>query len=125
MKQLILALMFVITLTLTSNCAAADVWVEHWASQGVDVYAVEETIEGNVTDTACKHFTVTTKIVKNGQLQELIKWEFDKFRTDMWKYETSNMDGSHMTVVLVRSPLFEFCMEKLGWSYRTEDNYYR
>ena len=125
MKKIFFTLMFVVTLTLAETCAAQDVWIEHWDSEGVDVYAMGETIDGRVVpDTACKEFTVSTKIVKNGQLKEILKWKFIRFRTDMWRYETSNMDGRHTTVVIPRSPLFEFCMARLGWSYRTNGNYY-
>lgn len=122
MRKIFLTAIFVATLTIVNICAAQDVWIEHWRTEGVDVYAMDETIDGYVTDTACRHFTVSTKLVKHGQLQEIIKWNFDKFRTDMWRYMTNKMDGVHTTVVIPRSPLFEFCMNRLGWSYRIKNN---
>ena len=39
----------------------------------------------------------------------------------MWRYETNQMDGSHMTVVSPGDKVFDFCMKKIGWKYRTED----
>lgn len=124
MKKIFFALMFVATLAFVQTCAAQDVWIERWNSEGVDLYAMDDTIKGNASDLGYKEFTVSTKLVKNGQVTEIINWKFSRFRTDIWRYETSNMDGLHTTVVIPRSPLFEFCMGQLGWSYRIDNNYY-
>lgn len=122
MKKIFIALMFVVTLTIVNTCAASDVWIEHWKAEGVDVYAMDDTIRGDTSDTGYKAFAVSTKLIKNGQVVEILNWKFSRFRTDMWRYETSNMDGRHTTVVIPRSPLFEFCMAQLGWSYRISDD---
>ena len=82
---------------------------------------MDDTITSGMSE---NYFSVSTKMVTNGQLKQVVVWKFSKFRSDMWRYETSTMDGSHTTVVIPRSPLFEFCMERLGWSYEIRDNYY-
>ena len=123
MQRLIFAAMFVVALTVTSTCAARDVWIAHWDSDGVDVYATDDTLRGGTSDTG-KYFTVSTKMVAGGKIQRVIKWTFSKYQTDMWRYETDAMGGSHTTVVIPRSPLFEFCMDKLGWSYEIRDMWY-
>ena len=117
MMRLIFAVMFVVAFNIVNTCAAADVWIEHWATENVDIYAMDDTIEGGTSDTG-KYFSVSSKIVAGGKIQRVIKWTFSKYQTDMWRYETSAMDGTHTTVVIPRNLLFEFCMDKLGWSYR-------
>ena len=49
---------------------------------------------------------------------------FSKYKTDMWRYVTSDMKGDHTTVVIPRNQIFEFCMKSLGWSYRLQGSYY-
>lgn len=122
MKHLILAVTFVVALTVANTCAAADVWVDHWQAEGVDIYAADDSIKGDVSQSGNKYFTVSTKFVKRGKVQRVVKWTFSSYRGDMWRYETSTMDGRHTTVVIPRSPLFEFCMNKLGWPYRITDD---
>ena len=122
MRQILFAVTFVVALIFSANtCAAKDVWVAHWNSENVDIYAMDDTI---TSDTSGDYFSVSTKFVTNGQLKQVVVWKFSKFRSSMWRYETSTMDGSHTTVVIPRSPLFEFCMNKLGWSYTTDGHYY-
>ena len=123
MKRIFFAVMFVVTLTLASTCAAQDVWVDHWSSENIDIYAMDDTIRGD-TKNGSRYFKVSTKYVRNGQLQKVVNWTFSKYQTDMWRYETSTMDGSHTTVVMAKSKLFEFCMNRLGWSYRIQEPYY-
>ena len=112
---------FAVTLIFAETCAAQDIWVAHWKSDNIDVYAMDNTITSN---TSGDYFAVSTKMVTNGQLKQVLFWKFSKFRSSMWRYETSEMDGTHTTVVIPRSPLFEFCMDKLGWSYTIKDGYY-
>ena len=122
MKRIFFSLMFVVTLTFANTCAAEDVWVKKWHSQDVDLYVMVETIDGSQTETGNKHFTVSTKVVRNGQLQEVLNWKFNKFRTDDWEFTHSGInDNLHMYKIVYREPLFEYCMEKLGWSYRVVD----
>lgn len=116
MRLLVFAVMFAL-LTVTQTCAAADIWIEHWNSEGIDIYAIDKTIRGDVSQDGNRYFTVSTKFVKGGKLQQTVKWKFSSYRGDMWRYETSTMDGSHTTVVIPRNRLFEFCMNKLGWTY--------
>lgn len=122
MKQFVFALMFAVALTFANTCAAQDVWVEHWGgSDNVDIYVMDDTLRGNSSQ---NNFAVSTKFVRNGRLQKVVNWSFSKYKTDMWRYETSTMDGSHTTVVMPRNKIFEFCMNRLGWSYRTDGHYY-
>lgn len=123
MRGLIFAVMFIVALSIAGTCAAQDVWVAHWNAENIDVYAMDDTITSGTSDTG-KYFSVTAKFVSNGSLQKVVVWKFIKSRSDMWRYETSTMDGRHMTVVIPRSPLFEFCMDKLGWSYTIDGHYY-
>ena len=118
-----LTVIFVLTIFFipAKICAAADIWVEHWNEENADIYVVEETISGN---SAQNYFSVSTKKVRGGQLLQSIQWKFSKFQNDMWRYETSTMDGSHTTAVITRNAIFEFCMERLGWNYRIVDFYY-
>lgn len=122
MKKFFFALMFIAVLTVSQTCAAADVWIEHWQADGVDIYAVEDSIKGDVLQNGDKYFTVSTKFVKRGEVQRVVKWTFSKYQSDMWRYETSAMDGTHTTVVIPRNPLFEFCMNKLRWKYTVTDD---
>lgn len=123
MQKILFAIMFAVTLIFAETCAAQDVWVAHWNDDNIDVYATDDTITGGTSDTG-KYFKVSTKFVRNGQLQKVVNWSFGKFKTDMWRYETSTMDGTHTTVVIPRNELFEFCMDKLGWSYEIVDMWY-
>ena len=123
MKNFFCAALFVVTLTLANTCAAADVWVDRWDSEGVDLYAMDETITSGTSATG-KYFSVSTKMIGDGQRQRVVKWTFSKWQDDMWRYETDSMDGTHTTVVIPRSPLFEFCMDRLGWSYEIEEHWY-
>jgi hypothetical protein len=120
MRQIFFAITFAVMLIFVETCAAQDIWVERWNSEGTDIYVMDDTIKSGTSDTG-KYFSVSTKFVRNGQLQQVVIWKFSKYMDDMWRYETSTMDGTHTTVVIPRSPLFEFCMNKLDWSYRIDD----
>ena len=104
------------------DCEARDVWVEHWDYENVDIYVMDDTIAPSNSER--NYFSVTTKQVRNGKLLKTVIWKFSKYMTDMWRYETSTMDGTHTTVVIPKNGIFEFCMNRLGWSYRIKDNYY-
>ena len=96
------------------TASATDVGVARWDSE--DIYVMDDTIfYGTRGDT--RWFDVSTKMVKNGQLQEVVRWEFSKYKTDMWRYETNRMGGTHTTVVIPRSNIFEYCMDQIGWPY--------
>lgn len=123
MRQIFFAVTFAVTLIFAETCAAQDIWVEHWNSEGIDIYAMDDTITSGTSDTG-KYFSVTAKFVMNGSLQKVVVWKFSKFRSDMWRYETSDMYGRHTTVVIPRNALFEFCMDKLGWSYKIVNMWY-
>ena len=121
MKKIFLMTIFATLIFSASTCAAKDVWVERWQSEGIDIYVMDDTIVGNDNR---NYFSVSVKQVRNGRLDKVVNWKFSKFRDDMWRYETSNMDGTHTTVVIPRNKIFEFCMNQLGWSYRVNGMYY-
>ena len=124
MKKLLSALvMAVVMACILPSGEAADVWVDHWNDENVDIYVMDDTITSGTSKTG-RYFDVVTKKVKNGQLQKVITWQFSQYKDDMWRYETSTMDGSHTTVVIPRNGIFEFCMDRLGWGYRIVDFWY-
>ena len=117
MKKFFIA---VIIFFISSNiCFAKDVWVEHWNDENVDVYVMDDTIISS--EAAKNYFSVSTKKVKDGKLLKVIEWKFSKYKNDMWRYETSTMDGTHTTVVSPENKVFKFCMNKLGWSYEVKE----
>lgn len=99
---------------------AADVWVDHWNSEGIDVYVMDDTLSHGTNSTG-RWFSISTKMVKNGRLKEVITWNFSKFKTDMWRYQTNTMDQSHTTVVLSGNKVFAYGMNKIGWSYEIRE----
>lgn len=101
------------------NVEAKDVWVEHWSYENADIYVMDDTIAPSNSER--NYFSVSTKEVRNGKLLKVISWKFSKYKDDMWRYETSTMDGMHTTVVSPGNKVFEFCMNKLGWSYTVKE----
>ena len=101
-------------------CEAKDVWVDRWQNINADIYVMDETLawEENLEG---KFFRVSTKEVKNGKLKRIVKWKYIKYGQEMWRYETDQMSGNNMTVVSPRDKVFDFCMKRIGWKYRTED----
>jgi hypothetical protein len=102
------------------HCEAKDVWVDRWQNINADIYVMDDTIEYE-ENLEGKFFKVSTKTVQNGKLKNIIKWKYIKHGQEMWRYETNQMGGSHMTVVSPGDKLFAFCMKRIGWNYRTED----
>ncbi len=124
MKKLAFILLISLLLPLAmQKCEAADVWVAHWESDNVDIYVVDDTLISH-RDSTGKSFKVTTKSVRNGKLIRLIKWDYFQDYSDMWRYESSLMDGSHSTAAHPTDAVFEFCMHKLGWGYRVQEFWY-
>ena len=126
MKKLILMILVFATALFSfpeRNCEAADIWVDHWKSENVDIYVMDDTLR-NGTSATGRYFNVSTKQVRNGKLQQVISWSFSQYKSDMWRYETSTMDGRHTTVVIPRNGIFEFCMNRIGWSYRIDGSWY-
>ncbi len=103
--------------------SATDVWVDHWESENVDVYVMDDTISYGTRSTG-RWFKVSTKLVQDGQLQQVVDWEFSKYKSDMWRYETNTMDGTHTTVVIVHNGVFEYTMKQIGWSYCIRNGWY-
>lgn len=103
---------------------ATDVWVAHWNSENVDVYVMDDTISNGVGQTG-KWFAVSTKMVQNGYLKEVVTWRFSQYKTDMWRYRTNTMSGGHTTPVVAPNKIFEFAMNRIGWYYQINDLYYK
>ena len=106
-----------------NRCEAEDVWVSYGSSKDIDIYVMDDTIIGDSSDNN-KYFKVSVKEVRNDELIRVVDWHFSQYKTDMWRYATSEMDGTHTTAVISKNELFEFCMNKLGWSYRIDDMWY-
>ena len=124
MKKLLSVLVIAVVMAcMLPSCEAEDVWVDHWRDSNIDVYVMDETIYSGTSSNG-RYFNVTAKTVRDGQQLDVIAWEFSKHKDDMWRYETSIMDGGHTTVVIPRNGIFEFCMDKLGWGYRIVDSWY-
>jgi hypothetical protein len=123
MKRIFLMLMAATVMLFSVSkgvCEAKDIWVDRWQNSNVDVYVMDETIEWE-ENLDGKFFRVSSKEVRNGKLKSIIKWKFVKVGQEMWRYETSKMSGSNMTVVSPGNKVFDFCMKRIGWQYRTED----
>jgi hypothetical protein len=104
-----------------SRTEAADIWVDHWDDDNVDIYMMEDTLSGSSDHYS---FSVSTKMVTNGRLKEVITWNYGKGINGMWRYRTNTMRGDHTTVVSVHNPLFEYCMNYLGWPYEIRNDMY-
>jgi hypothetical protein len=115
--MMIAATMFSVAVT---PCEAKDIWVDHWQNINADIYVMDETLawEENLDG---KFIKVSAKAVQNGKVKCIIKWKFIKYGQEMWRYETSQMSGNNMTVVSPGDKVFDFCMKRIGWKYRTED----
>ena len=50
---------------------ATDVWVDHWDYENVDVYVMDDTISYGTRSTG-RWFKVSTKLVQDGQLQQVV-----------------------------------------------------
>ena len=125
MKKFFLAVILILTIfsTPARNCEATDIWVESWSAEKVDIYIIEETIK-NISAENTRAFSVSIKKVQGEKLLQTVSYTFSKFEDGFWRYESSKMDGEHLTVVIPRNRIFEFCMENLGWSYQIEDFWY-
>ena len=123
MKKIIVMVLFLAAAVFSvsiSSCEAKDVWVDRWKHINADIYVMDETIEYE-ENLEGKFFRVSTKEVQNGKLKSIVRWKYVKVGKEMWRYETNKMGGSHMTVVSPGDKVFDFCMKKIGWKYRTED----
>lgn len=89
MKNFLIALILFIIPSITH---AQDVWI--YSHDGIDSYIIEESIAAE-SDLV----TVTTKDVQDGNLLRTIHWKFENV-FGQWRYETSEMDGFHTTVVI-------------------------
>lgn len=119
MKKLVIFAVFVLSVTvcLTGRvCEAKDVWVARWEEEQVDVYVMDETLAGNVSENG-RSFHLFTKNVRDDGRIDRIFWRFSKRETDIWRYETSRMHCGPTTPVSPEDSVFKFCMNALQWSY--------
>lgn len=115
LKKILVAIMFVGGL-LYSNLSishATDVWVDHWGSENIDIYIMDDTLSQEVPG---KSFTISTKMVRNGSLQKVVTWQFFKYNNELWRYHTNTM-SDHYPGVLAHNRVFEYGMQRLQWPY--------
>ena len=132
MKKLLLvpAFMLAFFFSTISSVSAADVWVDHWDSENIDIYVVDDTISSKAADS--NHFSAVVKEVRNGRLINQQVWYFNKFKTDFWRYQTEEMRikaaqkgiGAPMSVVCAPNGVFEYCADSLGIYYYIDGYYY-
>ena len=132
MKKLLLvpALMLAFFFSTISSVSAADVWVEHWDSENIDIYVVDDTISRKAADST--HFSAVVKEVRNGRLINQQVWYFNKFKTDFWRCQSDEMRikaakkgiGAPMSVVCAPNGVFEYCADSLGIYYSNNNGYY-
>ena len=104
MKKFLIALIFFIIPSITH---AQDVWI-YSHNDTESCYIVEESIVVHEDEVE-----VTTKEVRDGELLMTIDWKFEKI-FDQWRYETSEMDGTHTTVVIedgLSGKILRFCLD--------------
>ena len=123
MKKFFLATFICCTVALfctLNSCNAKDVWVS--SRNGINVYVMDETIKDTITNYPSRYFDVSIKKVQNGSLLEVESWHYSKVENERWNARCNKYDSS---VLMPRDFVFEFCMKKLGWSYKiTQDKRY-
>lgn len=124
-SKIIIALMMlgVLLVSTISNVAATDVWVARWDSENTDIYVMDDTLSYK-SDARWKTFSVSTKMVKNGKLQEVMTWHFSKLHSDAWRYYTNTMQRGHTTIVSRPNKVFEYGMDHIQWPYEVRNQYY-
>ncbi len=126
MKKLALLLVLLAAITLVAplqKCSAQDIWVDCWDDENYDIYVMDDTIiRGSNEDNIS--FKVAVKQVQNGALTNIILCKFIKWPEDAWRYRTSESDGTNYSAVAKNDPVFEFCMQSLGWNYSFDNGLY-
>lgn len=111
------AVVLSVTVFLTAPiCEAKAVWVAHWEDEQVDVYVMDDTLAGNVSENGRSFHLFTNNVREDGRIDRIF-WRFSKRETDIWRYETSRMHCGPTTPVSPDNPVFTFCMNALKWSY--------
>lgn len=108
-----------------NSASATDVWVKQmdYHNARYDIYIMDDTITHS-SDSNGKGFSVSVKLVQNGQLKQVAVNHYSKFRSDMWRYSSSLMSPNHDTVVIPQDKVFEYVMHQIGWSYYIKDRFY-
>ena len=107
----------------TGPARATDVWVSHMAAENVDVYVMDDTFAYGTSATG-KWFSISVKRVQNGRLDQVMTWRFSQYKSDMWRYRTNPMSGNQTSIVRAPNKIFEYGMNRLGWSYSLNGTYY-
>ena len=101
---------------------AADVWVDRWASENVDLYVMDDTLTSG-RDSYGPWFSVAVKRVQNGSLEKVVTWRFFKAES-VWQYATNTMASGRRAGVLAPDRIFEYGMKQLDWSYSSDGMHY-
>ena len=105
MKKLLIALLIFMIPNITH---AQDIWIYSY-DETSSCYIVSDSIV-----TREDEVEVTTKEVCDGKLLMTIDWKFEKIG-EQWRYETSEMDGNHTTVVIedgLSGKILRFCLDR-------------
>ena len=105
MKKILALLIFMLGLQIP-NASAEDVWIS--TDDEIDTYIVTESIQ---KDPNVEMVLVVTKFVRSEGFKN-VDWTFYKLG-DMWRYETSEMDGMHTSVVLddsLSGKILQYCL---------------
>ncbi|MCR5175362.1 MAG: hypothetical protein K6C05_00775 [Anaerovibrio sp.] len=126
MKKIAFFFVFVACIILFSpsqRCAAEDIWVDHWEDVGYDIYVMNDTIvKGHNADYIS--FMVTVKQVEDDTLTNVLVCQFQKWPGDAWRMRNSESEGTNFSAVACHDPIYEYCMNRLGWEYTTDNGLY-
>ena len=100
-----------------SSASAADVWVDYWPSENVQIYVAG--CDGGVTKSGGIVFSADIKQVRDGQLVSRKRMNFYKDSGDFWRHKYGTDPR-----VIVHDKIFEYCATALGirYSIYTERN---
>lgn len=133
MRKIFLLTIFVTLIFSASICAAQDVFGGPWSrEQGIDYYIMDETIRDTTPPSAHEYrsFEVSTKLVKDGQVQDILTYSFTQGPNTAWAHRLVGRQNEPVPPTVddllfpARNYLFEFCMDRLGWSYEIINGHY-
>jgi hypothetical protein len=135
MKKIFFAMTFAVMLIFTNTCAAQDVFVGPWSKVGtVDYYIMDETIRDTTPPSAhdYRNFEVSFKLIdrNNGEVEDILTYSYRQISDGPWTHRLVRRENAPVppTVDDLLFPAvnkaFEFCMERLGWSYTIKNGHY-
>ncbi len=119
---IIFVLIYLILYACSGPSKAADVWVDHRASENVDLYVIEDTLASG-REAYGPWVSVDVKRVQNGSLENVVTWRFFKAES-VWQYATNTMASGRRAGVLAPDRIFEYGMKQLDWSYSSDGMHY-